>query len=106
MMNSKHLLTCLAALWLASPIALADTIANWTFETSLPAGSPGAGAWITNIAAEVGPGVAAGWHAGNATYSTPVGNGSAHAFSSTAWAAGDFYQFAVSTLGFQSVTVA
>ena len=106
MMNSKHLLTCLAALLLASPLALADTIANWTFETSQPAGSPGAGAWITNIAAEVGPGVAAGRHAGNATYSTPAGNGSAHAFSSTAWASGDFYQFAVNTLGFQSVTVA
>jgi len=104
--NSKPLLTCLAALLLASPIAWADTIANWTFETSLPAGTPGAGVWITNIAAEVGSGTAAGWHAGNATYSAPAGNGSAHAFSSTAWATGDFYQFAVSTLGFQNVTVA
>ena len=35
-----------------------------------------------------------------------MGNGSAHSFSSTAWAVGDFYQFAVSTLGFQNVTVA
>ena len=50
--------------------------------------------------------MAAGWHAGNAAYSTPVGNESAHSFSSTAWAVGDFYQFAVSTLGFQNVTVA
>ncbi|MGO9587998.1 MAG: hypothetical protein ACLP2Y_17600 [Limisphaerales bacterium] len=106
MMTSKRLLPCLAALLLASPIASADTIAEWTFETSLPAGTPGAGVWITNIAAEVGSGTAAGLHAGNATYSTPVGNGSAHSFSSTAWAVGDFYQFAVSTLGFQNVTVA
>ena len=105
-MTLKRLLPCLAALLLASPIASADTIAEWTFETSLPAGTPGAGVWITNIAAEVGSGTAAGLHAGNATYSTPVGNGSAHSFSSTAWAVGDFYQFAVSTLGFQNVTVA
>jgi len=104
--NSKHLLSCLIALLLVSPVALADTIAKWTFETSLPAGTPGTGVWITNIVAEVGSGVAAGWHAGNTTYSAPAGNGSAHAFSSTAWAVGDFYQFAVSTLGFQNVTVA
>lgn len=37
MMTSKRLLPCLAALLLASPIASADTIAEWTFETSLPA---------------------------------------------------------------------
>ena len=105
MMNSKPLLSCLAALLLASPIAWADTIASWTFETSVPAGTPGAGVWITNIAAEVGSGTAAGWHAGNATYSSSAGNGSAHSFSSTAWATNDFYQFAVSTIGFQNVTV-
>jgi len=103
-MNTKSLLFCLAALLLA-PVALADTIAKWTFETSQPAGTPGAGVWFTNIAAEIGSGTAAGLHAGNATYSTPVGNGSAHSLSSTAWAAGDFYQFAVSTIGFQNVTV-
>jgi hypothetical protein len=101
-----HLLSSLTAVLLVSPLASADTIAEWTFETSLPAGTPGAGVWITNIAAEVGSGVAAGLHAGNATYSTPVGNGSAHSFSSTAWAMGDCYQFAVNTLGFQNVTVA
>ncbi|HYA79233.1 MAG TPA: hypothetical protein VED19_01835 [Candidatus Nitrosopolaris sp.] len=105
MIKSKPLLSCLAALLLASPIVLADTIAKWTFETSVPAGTPGAGVWITNVAAEVGSGMAAGLHAGNATYSSSAGNGSAHSFSSTAWAMGDFYQFAVSTIGFQNVTV-
>jgi hypothetical protein len=105
MMNSKRLSSCLAAMLLASPIALADTIAKWTFETSPPAGTPGAGVWITNIVAEAGSGTASGLHAGAATYSSPVGNGSANSFSSTVWAAGDFYQFAVSTLGFQNLSV-
>ncbi len=106
MMNSKRLLSCLATLLLTSTFASADTIAKWTFETSQPAVSPGAGVWITNIAAEVGNGTAAGWHAGNAAYTSPTGNGSAHSFSSTAWASGDSYQFAVSTIGFQNVNVA
>ncbi len=106
MMNTKSLLSCLAAMLLASPIALADTIAKWTFETSQPAGSPGTSAWITNIVAEVGTGTAAGWHAGNATYSSVTGNGSEKAFSSQIWGAGDFYQFAVGTMGFQSLSLA
>src|SRR5438552_17437540 len=69
-------------------------IADWTFESSLPAGSPGAGVWITNISAEIGSGTASGWHAGASTYTSPAGNGSAHSFSSSLWAVGDLYQFA------------
>jgi hypothetical protein len=106
MMNTKSLLSCLAATLLASPVALADTIAKWTFETNQPAGSPGAGVWITNIAAEIGAGTAAGWHAGNATYSSVTGNGSAKAFSSQVWGAGDFYQFTVSAIGFKNLSLA
>jgi hypothetical protein len=106
MMNSKRLLSCLAPMLLASSFALADTIAKWNFETNQPAGAPGAGVWVTNIAADIGAGTAAGWHAGSATYSSPPGNGSANSFSSAAWATGDSYQFAVSTIGFQNVTVA
>jgi hypothetical protein len=105
MMNTKSLLSCLTAMLLATSIAFADTIAKWTFETNQPAGSPGAGVWITNIAAEIGTGTAAGWHAGNATYSSVTGNGSAKAFSSQVWGAGDFYQFAVSAIGFQNLSL-
>jgi len=78
----------------------AQTIAKWTFETSVPAGAPGAGVWLTNIAAEIGSGTASGFHAGAATYSNPSGNGSAESFSSTTWAIGDLYQFVASTVGY------
>ncbi len=104
-MNPKRLLPCLAAILLASPLTYADTIAKWTFEFSQPAGTPGAGIWITNIAAEVGVGTAAGLHAGNATYSSVTGNGSSKALSSALWAVGDCYQFAVSSVGFQNLLV-
>jgi len=80
-------------------------IAKWTFETSLPAGTPGAGVWLTNVAPEIGSGSASGWHAGAATYSNPVGNGSAHSFSANTWAVGDLYQFASSTAGFNNISV-
>jgi len=104
-MNSKRLLSCLAAMVLASSFALADTIAKWNFETNPPAGAPGAGVWITNLPADIGVGTAAGWHAGSATYNSRPGNGSSNSLSSAAWATGDAYQFAVSTIGFQNVTV-
>ncbi|HEV2691662.1 MAG TPA: PEP-CTERM sorting domain-containing protein [Verrucomicrobiae bacterium] len=86
--------------------AKADTLAGWTFETSAPArAAAGAGVWYTNIASEVGLGTASAFHAGNTVYSTPAGNGSAHSFSSTIWAVGDFYQFSLSTVGFQGINV-
>ena len=110
-MNPKRLLSCLASILLVSPLAFGDTIANWTFETSQPGAvtlpaSPGAGTWLTNIAAENGIGTAAGWHAGATTYSSPAGNASFHSFSSTVWTnVGDCYQFAVSSVGFQNIAV-
>lgn len=87
------------------------TLAQWTFETSQPGvvtlpASPGAGIWLTNIAAEVGSGTAAGFHAGATTYSSPAGNASSHSFSSTVWTnIGDCCQFAVSTISFTNVAV-
>ena len=88
----------------------AQTIADWTFETTQPGvvdgpASPGAGVWITNILAEVGSGTASGFHAGAATYSSPAGNGSVRSFSSALWAVGDFYQFETSTLGLNNITL-
>ncbi len=109
-MNPKRLLPCLAAILLASPLAFGDTIAKWTFETSQPGvvtlpAQPGAGVWLTNIVAETPTGIAAGYHAGATTYSSSTGNGSSHSFSSTTWAVGDCYQFAVRTVGFQNMLV-
>jgi len=83
----------------ASSAAHADTIATWTFETSIPLT---AGAF----APEVGSGSALGLHtSGSTAYSSPVGNGSAHSFSSTNWAVGDYYQFRVNTTGFSGITL-
>src|SRR4051794_2744650 len=69
-------------------------IAKWTFETSAPVVTPGAGIWVTNVAAEIGTGIASGFHAGNAAYTSPAGNGSSHSFSANTWAVGDIFQFA------------
>lgn len=75
----------------------ADTLAHWTFETSLPTSSG-------PFAAEVGSGVATGFHASaSAVYSNPTGDGSAESFSSNFWAVGDYYQFQVNTLGYTDV---
>ncbi len=109
-MKLKHILMGIGAALLTASAAYASNIATWTFETSEPGvntlpAAPGAGVFLTNLTAEVGSGTAAGLHAGASTYSNPAGNGSAHSFSSTAWAVGDFYQFAVSTLGAQSIQI-
>jgi hypothetical protein len=90
---------------LASSVAFGDTIAKWTFETSQPAGTPGANTWITNISAEVPTGTAGGLHNGAATYSSPVGNGSSKSFSANTRAVGDCFQFAVRTVGFENIQV-
>ncbi len=82
--------------------AQAGTIADWTFETSQPAAAATTGAF-GSIAPEVGSGTASAFHAGASVYSSPAGNGSAHSFSSTLWAVGDYYQFQFSTLGLTSI---
>lgn len=104
-MKLKHILTTLAAALVSAAAAHASTLATWTFETSQPAGAPGANTWFTNITAEVGTGTASGLHVGAATYSSTAGNGSPHCFSANTWAVGDFAQFAVSTLGAQSINI-
>ena len=76
----------------------ADVIADWTFETSVPATAG-------PFSPEQGSGSASGSHAGAAVYSSPSGNGSSHSFSSTLWAIGDYYQFQVSTLGYTGVSI-
>jgi hypothetical protein len=78
--------------------AQANTLADWTFETTTPAT---AGPYSP----ETGNGSASGSHAGAATYSSPSGNGSTHSFSANTWAVGDYYQFQVSTMGYDDVTL-
>ncbi len=85
-----------AALAASCGFARAAVIAQWTFETSAPTTAG-------PFAAEVGVGLALGSHASASVYTSPAGNGSSHSFSSTVWAVGDYYQFAVSTSGLSGI---
>jgi len=91
------LASALVALTASAP-AFADTLAQWTFETSVPTTAG-------PIAPEVGSGSALGFHAGATTYSNPVGNGSNESFSSNNWLVGDYVQFSFSTLGYSGLTL-
>ena len=91
------------------------TIAKWTFESSglgssSPSFAPGANTATTNFYAELGTqaGIAAitGKHLGSATYTSPAGNGSPKALSANTWTnIGDYYQIAVSTVGFTNINL-
>ena len=104
-MNPKYLASCLAAVLLSASAACASTLADWTFETTQPAGAPGAGVPFPGITPEVGVGTATGKHGAASIYTSPAGNASAHSFSSTNWTAGDYYQFQVNTVGATHVVV-
>ena len=97
-MSAYKLLGALSALGLGivAAGAHADTIADWTFDSTAPATAG-------PFSPEVGAGAASGFHASTTTYSAPVGNGSAHSFSSNGWSVGDYYQFRVSTTNLQNV---
>ena len=93
---------------LISQATKADTLADWTFESSgLGSYLPGANTVTTNFYAEgglqAGTAAATGLHAGNATYSSPSGDDSTKSLSSTLWAVGDFYQFQLNTLNYSNV---
>ncbi len=80
------------------------TLAEWTFETSIPA-TAGPHAAEGGVFAPTS--AALGFHADPlAVYSNPAGNGSAESFSSNFWAIGDYYQFSTSTLGYESIAFA
>lgn len=80
------------------------TLANWTFETSVP---NTAGPHVAEAGAFAGSSQALGSHASASTvYSNPSGNGSLESFSSNFWAIGDYYQFSTSTLGYSGVSIA
>ncbi len=76
-----------------------ETLALWTFETSVPttAGPHTAEGGING-------GNATNPHSsGGVTYSNFVGNGSAESFSSDKWSDGDYYQFTTSTSGYEDI---
>jgi hypothetical protein len=104
-MKVKCLLFCLTAVLSPASLHAQTTLAKWTFETTQPNGSTTAGNWITNIVAEVGNGTASSWHVAGSSYDNPSGNGSAESFSATHWSVGDFFQFAVSTVGSSNISV-
>ena len=84
--------------------ATASSIASWTFETSPPVLSNSTA--FGPLAADGGSGTASALHASGLTdWSSPVGNGSLHSWSSTHWAAGDYYQFQVSTTALQNIVI-
>ncbi len=89
----------------------ADTIADWTFQTSASTNNIiGTGktpsATQSGILADIGTGSASASHAASTTvWSIPSGNGSSNSWSSTAWAVGDYFQFSLATSGFTNITL-
>jgi hypothetical protein len=85
----------------------AAIIADWTFEGSVTSLT---GNGYTYGAADTGLNTAAssasGLHASASTqWSFPAGNGSPQGFDADHWAVGDYFQFSVSTVGFNQITV-
>lgn len=75
------------------------TIAQWTFESSVPTTAG-------PIAPEIGSGEAIAFHADSqTTFSNPLGNGSSEAWSANRWSVDDYWQFSVSTFGFKDIHV-
>lgn len=75
-------------------------IAQWTFETSVPA-SEGP------HTAEGGVSAATSFASTNSggTITNPIGNGSAESFNSNGWANGEYFQFTTNTIGFHNVWI-
>jgi len=84
----------------AASSAWADTLAQWTFESSGPS-IAGTSTTFGPIAPEVGSGNAYGVHASASTvWSSPVGNGSPESFSANNWSVNDYFEFTIpSTTG-------
>jgi hypothetical protein len=84
-----------------------SVIADWTFESTAPAGTNSVGP----LAAEVGSGSAYAF--GVNVISSPAGNGSSHSLSANGWAPValstnaplSYYQFDVSTIGYSGIGI-
>ena len=96
-----RVLVAALAVCLMAGVVQAATLAEWTFEVSIPANAG-------PHAAEGGifGGDAYGWHEDESVvYSNPVGNGSLESFSSNYWSVGDYYEFQTSSLGYTGVEI-
>ena len=98
----KRILTsaiALAALGLVSAEAQ-TTLADWTFETSLPTGT---GPYAPELGTETGSAQASA--SGLGTITNPAGDGSSHSFSANGWTVGGYYQFSLNTVGYQDIQI-
>ena len=97
--------TAVALLAVSAAPARAIVLTQWTFEVNTPPDR--ANSQVAPSAdADFGNGIASGFHASAGTdWTTPAGNGSANAFSSNEWSTGDYYQFQISTSGFEDIVV-
>ncbi len=104
-MKKTTLLSILMASATAIQIASADTLAQWTFELNTPADATDT-TTISGLLADLGTGTASGLHAATATdWTTPTGNGSANSLSANTWGIGDYFQFSVSSIGYQGLGI-
>ena len=94
--SSLRYFLCTIAIVISAAAARAGTIAQWTFESSIPTTSG-------PISPEVGSGTGTSVHAIPNSFSNPSGNGSAESWNSDSWAIGDYYQFQVSTAGLSNI---
>jgi hypothetical protein len=95
----KTLLPAILFLAASASMASAAVLAQWTFETSIPTTAG-------PLTPEVGSGTGTAFHADAATgFSNPVGNGSPESWSADRWTVGDYWQFEVSTVGYENITL-
>ncbi len=114
----KILTTAILIPALATSIRGADVLVDWTFEnpavfplgngtttgTNVTGTSPGT--FVADSGVNATGSIATGFHASSSTvWSGPVGNGSSKSLSSTNWAVGDYYQFQLSTTGYDTINL-
>ncbi|MFN9125100.1 MAG: hypothetical protein ACK5WD_04655 [bacterium] len=105
----KQMLLSMAVALASAASASASIVAGWTIPTA--AGGTLTGSNYTYGAADQGAATAgsslSGFHALAATtWSSPAGNGSQFSLSSNNWSVNDYYQIAVSTVGFSDIYLA
>lgn len=92
------------------PATAATVLSSWTFETNVPSAlnnSASSPLLIADAGVFSASSTLQGIHASsNTDWSSPLGNGSPHAYSSNNWGAGDSYQFITRTTGYSSITIA
>ena len=105
-MKIIHLLASTAcALAAASSLHAQIILASWTFETNTPPDATNVAA-LPSFNASIGTGIGSGVHVSSATdWTTPTGNGSANSLAANNWSVGDYYQFQISTTGYELLSL-